>query len=76
MKFNNLRMKHMTIEIDESLRLKQLDRKSIFINLMFQENCRERLANNQEPYSCVEEYMNRNEKLVLHLYRRNNGIFR
>ena len=75
MKFNSLRMKHMAIEIDESLRLQRLNKKSIFINLMFQENCKERLENNLEPYSCVEEYMNRNEGLVLHLYRRNNGVF-
>tara|TARA_R100001463_G_scaffold56238_1_gene108273 strand:+ start:748 stop:969 length:222 start_codon:yes stop_codon:yes gene_type:complete len=71
----NISLKHLATSVEEDLRLKRLSGKETFIRLMFEENCKERLANNQEPYSCVEEYMNRNENFVIHLYRRKGGIF-
>ena len=71
----NISLKHLAISQQEDLRLKTLTGKELFIRLMFEENCKERLANNQRPYSCIEEYMNRNENFVIHLYRRKGGIF-
>jgi len=71
----NISLKHLAISQQEDLRLKTLNGKELFIRLMFEENCKERLSNNQEPYSCIEEYMNRNENFVIHLYRRKGGIF-
>ena len=71
----NISLKHLAISQQEDLRLKTLTGKELFIRLMFEENCKERLANNQEPNSCIEEYMNRNENFVIHLYRRKGGIF-
>ena len=47
----NISLKHLATSVEEELRLKRLSGKETFIRLMFEENCKERLANNQEPYS-------------------------